>query len=112
MVRGARSGSSSGRRMSSERGSSTTSVYTSSSYSSSFWSFFCASSRSRLGSVYTSSSYSSRYFTPPPPTVPGPSVSAPLAFLAGASTVPEVEDAVSTLQEGGGSFYDGTLREG
>ncbi|MQM13135.1 hypothetical protein Taro_046057 [Colocasia esculenta] len=38
----------------------------------------------------------------------GPSASAPLGFLAGASTVPEAEDVVS-LQEGGGSFYDGTL---
>ncbi|MQM01480.1 hypothetical protein Taro_034239 [Colocasia esculenta] len=37
-------------------------------------------------------------FTPPLPRVPD------------ASTVPEAEDVVS-LQEGGGSFYDGTLRE-
>ncbi|MQM13572.1 hypothetical protein Taro_046497 [Colocasia esculenta] len=49
-------------------------------------------------------------FTPSPPTVAGPSVSAPPTFLADASTVPEAEDAVS-LQEGGGSFYDSTLRE-
>ncbi|MQL88470.1 hypothetical protein Taro_021031 [Colocasia esculenta] len=85
----------------SSSGSRFGSVYTSSSYSSSFWAFFCASSSgSRLGSVYTSSSsYNSR-----------PSVSAPPAFLAGASTVSEAEDAVSLL-EGGDSFYDGTLRE-
>ncbi|MQL85959.1 hypothetical protein Taro_018489, partial [Colocasia esculenta] len=48
--------------------------------------------------------------TPSPPTVVGPSVSAPPTFLAGAFTVPEVEDAIS-LQEGGGSFYESTLRE-
>ncbi|MQL90915.1 hypothetical protein Taro_023517 [Colocasia esculenta] len=44
----------------------------------------------------------------PPPLVAGPSASAPPAFLAGASTVPEAEDAVS-LKEGGCSFYDSTL---
>ncbi|MQM03629.1 hypothetical protein Taro_036415 [Colocasia esculenta] len=48
--------------------------------------------------------------TPSPPTIAGPSASAPPAFLAGASTVPEAEDVVS-LQEGGGSLYDSTLRE-
>ncbi|MQL85061.1 hypothetical protein Taro_017576 [Colocasia esculenta] len=75
MVRGARSGSSSERRLSSGRGSSTASVYASSSYGSSFWSFTASSSSSRiesshasyvsypcdwLGSVYASSSYGSR----------------------------------------------------
>ncbi|MQL91851.1 hypothetical protein Taro_024467 [Colocasia esculenta] len=66
MVCGARSGSSSGRRMSSGRGSSVAPdmlglVYVSSTYGSNFWSFFYASSSdSRLGSVYTSSSYSSK----------------------------------------------------
>ncbi|MQL68015.1 hypothetical protein Taro_000285, partial [Colocasia esculenta] len=35
--------------------------------------------------------------TPSPPPVAGPSVSAPLAFLAGTSTVPEAEDAVRML---------------
>ncbi|MQL69006.1 hypothetical protein Taro_001327, partial [Colocasia esculenta] len=49
-------------------------------------------------------------FTPSPPTIAGLSVSAPPGFLASASTVPEAKDAIS-LQEGGGSFYDGTLRE-
>ncbi|MQL96200.1 hypothetical protein Taro_028877 [Colocasia esculenta] len=49
-------------------------------------------------------------YTPSPPTVAGPSVSTPPASLAGASTVPEVEDIVS-LQEGGGNFYESTLRE-
>ncbi|MQL96190.1 hypothetical protein Taro_028864 [Colocasia esculenta] len=49
-------------------------------------------------------------FTHSPPTVVGPSVSTPPAFLAGASTVPEAEDAVS-LHEGGGSFYESSLRE-
>ncbi|MQM21988.1 hypothetical protein Taro_055035 [Colocasia esculenta] len=49
-------------------------------------------------------------FTHSPPTVAGPCVSAPPAFLAGASTVPEAEDAIS-LQEGGGSFYERSLRE-
>ncbi|MQM21499.1 hypothetical protein Taro_054541 [Colocasia esculenta] len=63
MVRGARSVSNFGRRMSSGRGFSTAS--------------------------------GTGQFTPPPPTVAGPSVSAPPAFLAGASTVPEVEDVVS-----------------
>ncbi|MQL71002.1 hypothetical protein Taro_003328 [Colocasia esculenta] len=48
--------------------------------------------------------------TPSPPTVAGPSVSAPPAFLAGVCMVPEAEDAVS-LQEGGGRFYESTLRE-
>ncbi|MQL93966.1 hypothetical protein Taro_026605, partial [Colocasia esculenta] len=46
----------------------------------------------------------------PPPLAVEPSVSAPLAFLACASTMPEPEDVVS-LQEGGGNFYDGSLRE-
>ncbi|MQM11481.1 hypothetical protein Taro_044390, partial [Colocasia esculenta] len=32
------------------------------------------------------------------------------SFLAGASTVPEAEDAIS-LYEGGGSFYESILRE-
>ncbi|MQM10911.1 hypothetical protein Taro_043809 [Colocasia esculenta] len=45
-----------------------------------------------------------------PPTVARPSVSVPPAFLVGASTMLEVEDAVS-LREGGGSFYESTLRE-
>ncbi|MQL87559.1 hypothetical protein Taro_020100 [Colocasia esculenta] len=80
MVRGARSGSSSRRRLSSGRGSS-----------------------AALGSS-----------PPTPPTFSTPatrlSASAPPIFLAGASTMPEAEDVVS-LQEGGGGFYDGTLRE-
>ncbi|MQM10045.1 hypothetical protein Taro_042931 [Colocasia esculenta] len=37
--------------------------------------------------------------TPSPPTVEGPSVSTPPAFLAGASTVPEAEDAESYIQQ-------------
>ncbi|MQL73995.1 hypothetical protein Taro_006353 [Colocasia esculenta] len=66
----------------------------------SFWSFFCASSSdNRLRSIYTFSSYNSRI-----------ECFRTSAFLASASTVPEVEDDVS-LQEGGGNFYDGTLRE-
>ncbi|MQM00330.1 hypothetical protein Taro_033068 [Colocasia esculenta] len=73
---------------------------------------FSAASGSASGpsSVPPPLSACSGQFTPSPPTVAGPSVSAPPAFLAGASTVPEAEDAVS-LQEGGGSFFDSTLRE-
>ncbi|MQL84013.1 hypothetical protein Taro_016506, partial [Colocasia esculenta] len=48
--------------------------------------------------------------TPSPPIVVGPSGSAPPTFLAGASSVPDVEDAVS-LQERGGNFYESTLQE-
>ncbi|MQM02986.1 hypothetical protein Taro_035754 [Colocasia esculenta] len=79
MVHGARSGSSSGRRLSSGRGS------------------FAASASGP--SVPPPLASGSGQFTPPPPTV------------AGASMVPEVEDAVSLQEEGGGSFYAGTLRE-
>ncbi|MQM11410.1 hypothetical protein Taro_044319 [Colocasia esculenta] len=103
MVRGARSGSSSGRRLSSGRGSSTASasgpfvpppLAAVLSSHASYASYPC----DRLGSIYASSFYGR------------PSASAPPVFLAGASTMPEVEDDVN-LQEGGGSFYDGTLRE-
>ncbi|MQM08758.1 hypothetical protein Taro_041618 [Colocasia esculenta] len=88
-MRGARSGSNSGRRMSSGRGLS-------------------AASTSGHSSVPPPLAAGSGQCKPSPPTVAGPSVSAPPTFLAGASTVPEVEDAVS-LQEGGGSFYESTL---
>ncbi|MQL89253.1 hypothetical protein Taro_021821 [Colocasia esculenta] len=92
MVRAARLGSNSGRRLSSGRGSSTTSTYGPS----------------------TPPPLEARSSPPIPPTFPtrtiGPSESAPPIFLVGTSTVLEAEDAVS-LQEGGGSFYDGTLRE-
>ncbi|MQL89278.1 hypothetical protein Taro_021852 [Colocasia esculenta] len=68
MVRGARSGSSFGRRLSSGRGSSTASgmlgsVYASSSYGSrivSSHASYVSYPHDRLGSVYTSSSYGSR----------------------------------------------------
>ncbi|MQL83616.1 hypothetical protein Taro_016119 [Colocasia esculenta] len=89
MVRGARSGSNSGRRMSSGRGSSAASV-------------------SSPSSVPPPLAAGSDQFTPlpptivafgpssvPPPLAAGPSVSAPPALLAGASTVPEAEDVVS-----------------
>ncbi|MQL85289.1 hypothetical protein Taro_017803 [Colocasia esculenta] len=69
-----------------------------------------AASASGHSSVPPPLAVGSGQFTPPPPRVPRPSVSAPPAFLAGASTVPEAEDAVS-LEEGGGSFYESTLRE-
>ncbi|MQM09464.1 hypothetical protein Taro_042337 [Colocasia esculenta] len=78
------------------------SIYASSSYGSSFWSFCASSSRCRIESSHAS--YVSYHYDR------GPSASVPLVFLASVSTVPEVEDAVS-LQVGGGSFYDGTLRE-
>ncbi|MQL74787.1 hypothetical protein Taro_007150 [Colocasia esculenta] len=113
MVRGARSGSSSRRRLSNGRGSSMAST----------------SSPSVPPPLALASDHSvppplaagSGQFTPPPtvgasgPSVPpplavGPSASAPLVFLASASTVPEADDAVN-LQEGGGSFYDVTLQE-
>ncbi|MQM14303.1 hypothetical protein Taro_047233 [Colocasia esculenta] len=110
MVRGARSGSSSRRRSSRGRG------------------FFAASGSDeftpphprvpglgeftppppRVLSMYIS--ICPGQWTPPPPTVAGPSVSAAPAFFTGASTVPEAEDDVS-LQEGGDSFYESTLRE-
>ncbi|MQM15554.1 hypothetical protein Taro_048500 [Colocasia esculenta] len=76
MVRGARSGSSSARRSSRGRG-------------------LFAASAFGPSSVPPPLAAGSSEFTPPPPRVPGPSVSAPPAFLAGASTVPEEEDAVS-----------------
>ncbi|MQM07496.1 hypothetical protein Taro_040328 [Colocasia esculenta] len=92
MVRGARSGSISGRRLSSGMG--------------------------------LSAALGSGEFTPPPPRVPASSPSSvppPLVVgsgqctpspptVTGASTVPEVKDAVS-LQEGECSFYESTLRE-
>ncbi|MQL90886.1 hypothetical protein Taro_023491 [Colocasia esculenta] len=83
-----------------------------------------AASASSPSSVPPPLTAGSGQFTPPPPTVAasdpsyvppplavasGPS-SVPPPLAAGASTMPEAEDAVS-LQEGGGSFYDGTLRE-
>ncbi|MQM08749.1 hypothetical protein Taro_041606 [Colocasia esculenta] len=64
------------------------SVYASSSYGK------------RLESVYASSSYGSRYDR----------VRSHLQFFWQVHLRPETEDVVS-LQEGGGSFYDGTLRE-
>ncbi|MQL88196.1 hypothetical protein Taro_020755 [Colocasia esculenta] len=91
MVRGASSGSNFGRRSSRGRG------------------LFAASGSGEFTSPHPRVPGSGE-FTPPPPRVPGLSVSAPLALLAGASTVPEAEDAVS-LQVGGGSFYESTLRE-
>ncbi|MQL82236.1 hypothetical protein Taro_014703 [Colocasia esculenta] len=104
MVRGARSGSSSGRRSSRRRG------------------LFAPSGSGEFtlphprvpvvgpSSMPPSVVAGSGQCTPSPPTVVGPSVSKPPVFLAGASTVPEAEGAVS-LQEGGGSFYESTLRE-
>ncbi|MQL85531.1 hypothetical protein Taro_018057 [Colocasia esculenta] len=116
MVREARLDSSSGRRLSSGRGSSMALasgpsvppplalVYASSSYGSSFWSFCTSSSSNRIESShasYVSNPYDrSGQFSPP--TVAGPSAFAPPVFLAGPSTVLEAEDAVS-LQEGGRS---------
>ncbi|MQL95239.1 hypothetical protein Taro_027907 [Colocasia esculenta] len=86
MVRGARSGSNSGRRMSSGRASG----------------HFTVPPPLAAGSDQ---------FTPPPPTVAGSGqFMPPPPTVVGASTVPEAEDVVS-LQEGGGRFCDGTLRE-
>ncbi|MQM14247.1 hypothetical protein Taro_047177 [Colocasia esculenta] len=92
MVHGARSGSSSGR---SKHGRGL---------------FAASGSAAGPSSVPPPVAVGSGEFTPSPPTVAGLSVSAPPAFLAGAPTVPEAEDAVS-LQEGGGSFYESSLRE-
>ncbi|MQM22132.1 hypothetical protein Taro_055181, partial [Colocasia esculenta] len=79
-MRGAQSGSSSGRRLSSGRG------------------FSVASGSGEFTPPHPRVPGSGEC-TPSPPIVVGPSVSAAPSFLAGASTVPEAEDAVS-LQEG------------
>ncbi|MQL73737.1 hypothetical protein Taro_006095 [Colocasia esculenta] len=118
MVRGAQSGSSSGRRMSSGRGFSAASAFDHSSVPpplAASLGQFTPPPPPRVPAFGPSSvppplAASSGQCKPSPPLAARPSISAPPAFLAGASTVPEAEDAVS-LQEGGGSFYDRTLRE-
>ncbi|MQM03624.1 hypothetical protein Taro_036410 [Colocasia esculenta] len=130
MVRGARSGSSFGRRSSRGRGLFAASASGSSSVppplAAGLGEFTPPHPRVPAfgpSSVPPPVAACSGEFTPPPPRLPGsdqctpsppivvgPSVSAPPAFLAGASMVPEAEDAIS-LQEGGGSFYESTLRE-
>ncbi|MQM18724.1 hypothetical protein Taro_051719 [Colocasia esculenta] len=116
MVRGARSGSSSGRRMCSGRG-------------------FSAASASGHSSVPPPLVAGSGQFTPPPPTIPAScpsSVPPPLATGSGQFTPPPprvpasgpsfvppplatdastVPDDVVSLQEGEGNFYDSTLQE-
>ncbi|MQM22962.1 hypothetical protein Taro_056022 [Colocasia esculenta] len=92
MVSGARSGFSSGRRMSSGRG-------------------FSVASASGPSSVPPPLSVGSGQFTPSPPTVAGMiGCFRTSSFLAGASTGPKAEDVVN-LQEAGGNFFDSTLRE-
>ncbi|MQM00209.1 hypothetical protein Taro_032947, partial [Colocasia esculenta] len=117
MVRGARSGSSSGRRSSRGRGLSAASG------SGEFTPPHPRVPAFGPSSVPPPVAAGSGEFTPPPPRVPGSgqstpspptvagqSVSAPPTFLAGASTMPEAEDVVS-LQEGGVSFYISSLWE-
>ncbi|MQL86726.1 hypothetical protein Taro_019262, partial [Colocasia esculenta] len=88
MVRGARSGSSSGRRSNRGRG-------------------LFATSASGSSSVPPPVAAGSGEFTPPPPRVPGSGeFTPPYPRVPG----PLPEDTVS-LQEGRGSFYDNTLRE-
>ncbi|MQM21107.1 hypothetical protein Taro_054141 [Colocasia esculenta] len=110
MVRGARSGSSFARRLSSGRASMASALgpYVPpplavasgpfapppprvASMTESFYAYYASSSRDFLRSFY------------------GPSASTPPVFVAGSSTVPQIEDVVN-LPEGGGRFYDGTLR--
>ncbi|MQM00310.1 hypothetical protein Taro_033042 [Colocasia esculenta] len=83
MVRGARSGSSSGRRLSNGGVPLRPQLLV----------FLCL-----LLWQQARVSLRSGQFTPPPPTVVGPSAFAPSVFLAGALTVPEAEDVVN-LQE-------------
>ncbi|MQM13181.1 hypothetical protein Taro_046103 [Colocasia esculenta] len=117
MVRGARTRSSFGRRRSRGRGLFAASAFGSSSVppplaagSGEFTPPPPRVAATGPSSVPPPLAVGSGQSTPSPPTVAGPSAFAPPAFLAGASTVLEAEDAVS-LQEGGGSFYYSTLQE-